>query len=159
MVERFTGIDRAAAERTRAVAERLEFDLTQELGYRYPDFSDGRRPRDPPAHRDLRRTRSASATALATDCCKRSARARLESELALIDELGLAGFFLLHWEVLELAREVALEVRGRDSPRASCRRAAGGAARSARSSATSPVSRTSTRSRTTSRSAASSTAS
>src|SRR5204862_10981 len=35
-----------------------------------------------------------------------------EEELALIDELGLAGFFLLHWEVLELAREVALEVRG-----------------------------------------------
>ena len=38
-------------------------------------------------------------------------------ELSLIDELGLAGFFLLHWEVLELAREVALDVRGRDSPR------------------------------------------
>ena len=35
----------------------------------------------------------------------------------LIDELGLAGFFLLHWEVLELAREVALEVRGPGSMR------------------------------------------
>src|SRR5439155_23725878 len=45
------------------------------------------------------------------------ARARLEEELALIDELGLAGFFLLHWEVLELAREVALEVRGAGSMR------------------------------------------
>ena len=44
MVERFAGIDRGAAERTRAVAERLEFDLTQELGYRYPDFSDGPDP-------------------------------------------------------------------------------------------------------------------
>src|SRR5204862_4247582 len=43
---------------------------------------------------------------------KRKARNRLDEELALIDELGLAGFFLLHWEVLELAREVALEVRG-----------------------------------------------
>ncbi|HSP71704.1 MAG TPA: DNA polymerase III subunit alpha, partial [Gaiellaceae bacterium] len=43
---------------------------------------------------------------------KRKARARLDEELALIDRLGLAGFFLLHWEVLELAREVALEVRG-----------------------------------------------
>jgi error-prone DNA polymerase len=30
----------------------------------------------------------------------------------LIDELSLAGFFLLHWEVLELARECAREVRG-----------------------------------------------
>ena len=45
-------------------------------------------------------------------------RARLESELALIDELGLAGFFLLHHEVLEIARECAREVRGTDSPRA-----------------------------------------
>ena len=34
--------------------------------------------------------------------------------LRLIDELGLAGFFLLHHEVLELARECAVEVRGRD---------------------------------------------
>src|SRR5205085_706521 len=30
----------------------------------------------------------------------------------LIERIGLAGFFLLHWEVLELAREVAREVRG-----------------------------------------------
>src|SRR5581483_1508781 len=37
--------------------------------------------------------------------------------LALISELKLAGFFLLHWEVLELAREVAAEVRGPGSPR------------------------------------------
>src|SRR5207244_13051015 len=34
-----------------------------------------------------------------------------------IDELGLAGFFLLHWEVLELAAEIAQEVRGPGSPR------------------------------------------
>ena len=36
----------------------------------------------------------------------------------MIDELGLAGFFLLHHEMLELAREVAVEVRGPDSVRA-----------------------------------------
>ena len=52
-----------------------------------------------------------------TRCLLARARERLETELALIDELGLAGFFLLHWEVLELARECALQVRGRDSPR------------------------------------------
>jgi error-prone DNA polymerase len=45
------------------------------------------------------------------------ARSRLDEELALIAELGLAGFFLLHWEVLELAREVAHEVRGPGSMR------------------------------------------
>ena len=31
--------------------------------------------------------------------------------------LNLSGFFLLHWEVLELARDCALEVRGPGSPR------------------------------------------
>ena len=49
MVERFAGIDRAAVERTVVLAERLAFDLTAELGYRYPDFSD----RDDPAIRQL----------------------------------------------------------------------------------------------------------
>jgi error-prone DNA polymerase len=42
---------------------------------------------------------------------------RLRGELALISRIGLAGFFLLHWEVLELARTCALEVRGAGSPR------------------------------------------
>ena len=116
MVERFAGIDRAAAERTGELAARLVFDLTEELGYRYPDFSD----RADPAIRQLAaicgqafgERYGTSATSLRTE-----AHARLESELALIGRLGLAGFFLLHHEVLELARDCALEVRGRDSPR------------------------------------------
>jgi error-prone DNA polymerase len=112
MLER---LPRAAAERTREVADRCTFDLTQELGYRYPDFSDG----PDPADKQLR------------NVCERAfrerydqpsnkllqARERLDQELALIARLGLAGFFLLHWEVLELARECALEVRGPGSPR------------------------------------------
>ena len=32
-------LDRDAVERTAVIAERCEFELTQELGYRYPDFS------------------------------------------------------------------------------------------------------------------------
>jgi error-prone DNA polymerase len=105
-----------AARRTREIAERCEFDLTQELGYRYPDFSDG----DDPADRQLSgicetafadRYRSTGATVRAR------ARERLRDELALIARIGLSGFFLLHWEVLELARECALEVRGPGSPR------------------------------------------
>ena len=35
-----------AAARTREVADRCAFDLTSELGYRYPDFSDGPDPAD-----------------------------------------------------------------------------------------------------------------
>ena len=43
MLDRFS-FDRQAAERTVELAARLEFDLTEELGYRYPDFSDGSEP-------------------------------------------------------------------------------------------------------------------
>ena len=43
MLERFS-FDRAAAERSGELARRLEFDLTEELGYRYPDFSEGEEP-------------------------------------------------------------------------------------------------------------------
>jgi error-prone DNA polymerase len=114
MVERFTGIDRAAAERTVELAERLTFDLTAELGYRYPDFSD----RADPASRQLHAICDhAFGERYGSSPVRAEARRRLESELALIGKLGLAGFFLLHHEVLELARECALEVRGRDSPR------------------------------------------
>jgi error-prone DNA polymerase len=107
--------DRDAIARTVELAERLEFDLTQELGYRYPDFSDGRDPADVQLARVCNRAfeeRYGGANGH-----KRQARMRLDEELALIAELELSGFFLLHWEVLELAREVAREVRGRDSPR------------------------------------------
>jgi len=111
MLDRFP-LDRDAVERTRELAERLEFDLTQELGYRYPDFSGGE---DPAIVQLSRICNDAFADRYRSH--SPDARARLDEELALIDELGLAGFFLLHWEVLELAREVALEVRGPGSMR------------------------------------------
>src|SRR5947207_5110017 len=108
-VERFP-LDRGAVAQAGALAERLEFDLTEDLGYRYPDFSDTGEP----AIEQLRRVcdRAFVERYGSANGHKRKARARLDEELALIGELGLAGFFLLHWEVLELARECALEVRG-----------------------------------------------
>jgi error-prone DNA polymerase len=111
MAERFPD-DQDAVARTVEVAERLQFDLTHELGYRYPDFSDGVES----ASVQLRRV---CEHAFFERYSVRHTKelARLEEELALIDELGLAGFFLLHWEVLELARECAYEVRGPGSVR------------------------------------------
>jgi error-prone DNA polymerase len=108
--------DRDAVRATVELAERLEFDLTHELGYRYPDFSDGADPADMQLAQVCGRAfeeryRNAPAG------LRTRASARLREELALIAELGLSGFFLLHWEVLELAREVAYEVRGPGSPR------------------------------------------
>jgi error-prone DNA polymerase len=119
MLDRFPD-DRDAVHRTSEIAERLEFDLTEELGYRYPDFSDGTEPAIVQLRRVCERAFAERYTGVDNACDKLSlgvVRARLEEELALIGELGLAGFFLLHWEVLELAREVAHEVRGPGSMR------------------------------------------
>ena len=74
------------------------------------------RPRRSAAREDLRATLR---RALRDPLAEPFARVRAngcDEELALIARLGLSGFFLLHWEVLELARECALEVRGPGSP-------------------------------------------
>src|SRR6476661_4498176 len=90
--------DRDAVARTVELAERLAFDLTEELGYRYPDFSDSPEPAIVQLARVCNRAfeerypRSGGPL-------RHRARERLDDELKLIDELGLAGFFLLHWDV------------------------------------------------------------
>jgi error-prone DNA polymerase len=113
MAPRFAEYPEAVAETLR-VAERLQFDLTEQLGYRYP------KSEDPGADRDLAQL----CDHLLIDRYRNEkpqpraqARARLDEELATIRHLGLSGFFLLHHELLELAREVAAEVRGPGSAR------------------------------------------
>jgi error-prone DNA polymerase len=112
MVARFAEHPRAVRE-TLCLSEQLTFDLTKDLGYRYPGSEDDSAP-----------------SRLAELCWVRledrygksdarlEAEARLQEELRVIDHLGLAGFFLLHHDMLELAREVAVEVRGPDTVRA-----------------------------------------
>ena len=108
MAERFREHPDAVEESGR-LADRLRFDLTEDLGYRYPGSE------DPDADRRL-----------AELCWDRfrdrygdrsDPASRLEEELRVIRHLGLSGFFLLHRDMLELAREVAIEVRGPDSVR------------------------------------------
>jgi error-prone DNA polymerase len=111
MAARFAEYPEAVAE-TERIAERLRFDLTEQLGYRYPGSE------DPGADAELARVcnhhlgerYSGNARLL-------EAQWRLEEELAIIRKLGLSGFFLLHRDLLELAREVAAGVRGPESAR------------------------------------------
>ncbi|HEV2753060.1 MAG TPA: error-prone DNA polymerase, partial [Solirubrobacteraceae bacterium] len=116
MAARFADHPEAVAESAR-LADTLRFELTQDLGYRYPGGEDATAPR-----------RLAEACHAVFDVRypsgsvhRAEAAGRLETELRVIDQLGLAGFFLLHRDLLELAREVAVEVRAAarsDSPRA-----------------------------------------
>ncbi len=108
-----------AVRQTLELAEQLTFDLTKDLGYRYPGAED-ERARERLAELCMRRLqeRYGASAPRAARALRADAQARLESELHVISRLGLAGFFLLHHDMLELAREVACEVRGTESVRA-----------------------------------------
>jgi error-prone DNA polymerase len=122
-----------AVRQTLELSEQLTFDLAKDLGYRYPgaeDESASRRLAELCLARLHERYGADAAPPVGAcgthhrgeGCTARGAldeaSARLVQELRVIDRLGLAGFFLLHHDMLELAREVAAEVRGPDSVRA-----------------------------------------
>jgi error-prone DNA polymerase len=112
MAARFPEHPDAVAE-TAELAAQLTFDLRCDLGYRYPGSDDGTAlHRLAELCRDKLEGRYPPAAAT-----RAAALARLEEELRVIDALGLAGFFLLHRDLLELAREVAVEVRGPSAAR------------------------------------------
>ena len=115
MAARFVGRPDALAH-TLVIAERCRsFDLTEDLGYRFPDFEGSER---------------GDALAMLTHVCQAElasryppgsaqegeAAARLHRELALVDRHQLAGFFLVYRDIMNLAREVAAGLRG-DAPR------------------------------------------
>ncbi len=112
MAARFADHPEAVRE-TLCLAEQLSFDLTKDLGYSYPGSEDESAPR-----RLAELCRARLEERYEGHVVRAEAQARLGEELRVIDRLGLAGFFLLHHDMLELAREVAVEVRGRDTARA-----------------------------------------
>ena len=117
MAARFPEYPEAVAH-SAELAARLDFDLTVDLGYRYPGAE------DPTTMRQLAELcaarfedRYGPTAGPAAGRLRAAATARLEEELRIIASLNLGGFFLLHHDMLELAREVALEVRGPDTAR------------------------------------------
>ncbi|HEX4114279.1 MAG TPA: DNA polymerase III subunit alpha [Solirubrobacteraceae bacterium] len=137
MAARFADHPEAVRE-TLCLAEQLRFDLRTDLGYRYPGSEEESAPRrlaelcwarleDRYSPAALRRRSAEQPSGVGergrsvgrvTHSVRAEAEARLEEELRVIDRLGLAGFFLLHHDMLELAREVAVQVRGAGTARA-----------------------------------------
>ena len=116
MAELFADYPQAVANTLR-IAERCTFDLTRDLDYRFPDPSTSLRTGCPVPEGE-------TPDSYLRKLCYREAenrygritpqvRDRLEEELALVERHGLAGFFLIHREILQLAYQVAEEVRGR----------------------------------------------
>jgi error-prone DNA polymerase len=114
MAARFAEHPEAVAETAR-LADELRFDLGSDLGYRYPGAEDGGAMR---ALTELCDARLRERYAGEASDVRARAEDRLREEMRIIDSLGLPGFFLLHHDLLELARDVAVEVRGPDSARA-----------------------------------------
>src|SRR6266478_4560775 len=94
-----------------ALAERCRgFDLTRDLGYRFPDFPGAERAPAPQALAELCRARLEErypAGSLHRDEAER----RLTEELRVVEHHGLSGFFLVYHDLFDLAREVAADVR------------------------------------------------
>jgi error-prone DNA polymerase len=106
-----------ALTNTLLIAERCAaFDLTEDLGYEFPDFEGSERG-------GALETLAAICLARIAELYKpgsreeRDAEERLHTELCLVDLHGLAGFFLVYRDIMDLAAQVGREVRG-ESPRA-----------------------------------------
>ncbi|HVS03822.1 MAG TPA: error-prone DNA polymerase [Thermoanaerobaculia bacterium] len=100
----------AAVEASAELAARLDFTLA-DLGYRFPDYP---LPPGETAASYLRQVAWNGARARFRPLTARH-QAQLEKELALIDRLTLAGYFLIVWDVVEFCRREGILVQGRGS--------------------------------------------
>jgi error-prone DNA polymerase len=109
MARLFHDIPQAAAA-TRELADRLQYTMS-DLGYRFPDYpvpagetmtSFLRKITDVGAHERYRPYHA-------------RARAQIARELALIEKLNLAGYFLIVWDVVNYCRQHGILVQGRGS--------------------------------------------
>ena len=106
--------DRPAALRaTRAIAERCRFSLA-DLGYTFPKYP------VPAGETEQSHLEKLCAAALGRryapdDPWLSKVRAQLARELTIIGRLGLAGYFLLVWDIVEEARRRNIMIQGRGS--------------------------------------------
>ncbi|HXN85323.1 MAG TPA: error-prone DNA polymerase [Candidatus Binataceae bacterium] len=106
----FPDLPRAIAM-THEIADRCEFTLT-DLGYRFPDY-----PLPPGETLDsyLRALTYAGARDRWGRALDDRTRHQLEHELAMIEKLKLAGYFLIVWDIVQFCRENQIMVQGRGS--------------------------------------------
>ena len=100
----------AAIANTRALAERIDYTLAN-LGYKFPPYPT---PEGETMNSLLRKLTIAGAR----DRYGRyegKVQAQIERELALIEKLELAGYFLIVWDIVRFCREKNILVQGRGS--------------------------------------------
>ena len=99
-----------AIENTSHLAERLTFSL-ENLGYEFPEYP------VPAGHTmdSFLRTIVWFGAQQRYDAISARVKRQLEEELALINKLGFAGYFLIVWDIINFCRENNIMVQGRGS--------------------------------------------
>ncbi len=99
-----------ALARTAELSARLEFTLA-DLGYEFPKYP------VPPGEtmNSFLRERTGEGARLRYRPYHERARRQIERELALIEKLDLAGYFLIVWDLVQFCRREGILVQGRGS--------------------------------------------
>jgi error-prone DNA polymerase len=99
-----------AIANTREISSRIEFTLA-DLGYEFPRYP------VPEGHTQISFLRqiAGEGARLRYRPYHERARQQIERELALIEKLGLAGYFLIVWDIVRFCRDNDILVQGRGS--------------------------------------------
>jgi error-prone DNA polymerase len=109
MVSLFSDLPEAIAN-TEAVSSRLKFTLN-DLGYKFPAYPAG----DGETQNSFLRKRVQDGMIWRYGAHNKRARQQIERELALIEKLDLAGYFLIVWDIVRFCREKNILAQGRGS--------------------------------------------
>jgi error-prone DNA polymerase len=99
-----------AIARTAEISSRLEFTMS-DLGYEFPRYPTPERE----TMTSFLRKRVDEGARLRYQPYHESARRQIERELALIEKLGLSGYFLIVWDIVRFCRENDILAQGRGS--------------------------------------------
>ncbi len=95
-----------ALRNTQVIAERCSFDITRNLDYQFPDYPV---PQDHTPQTYLKKL-CYEAAGRRYGSITRQVQERLDEELRLINKHKLAGFFLIYHEIIQMAREVMIDL-------------------------------------------------
>ncbi len=113
MCRLFRDLPEAVAE-THELSTRLQFEM-KNMGYQFPHYPCGDETMDSFLHkRTMEGVTRRYGVKSSADLRKRAEK-QVAKELALITRLGLAGYFLIVWDIVEFCRKNEILVQGRGS--------------------------------------------
>jgi error-prone DNA polymerase len=113
MAALFQDIPQALAE-TRELSSRLQFEM-KDMGYQFPLYPVGDETMDSFLYKRTMEGVSNRYGVKSSASLRKRAEKQVARELALIATLGLAGYFLIVWDIVEFCRKNGILVQGRGS--------------------------------------------